>query len=189
MRQLTWPNWVDLLLVILTLRACYVGYGRGLLAELLQLVGLIAVTILASNLYALIAQGVSPWWGGDPAWLSFICFSLLFLSGILLARRAVRKITNVVRWERLHWTVQTMGIILGALRGIWWSGLALLFFLAFGVPYLTQSIQERSLLGSRLAPLAREQITRVADCFPGHLSREALIPQVVLQLPSLPQLE
>jgi len=159
------------------------------LAEVFQLVGLVLVTVFASNLYALVANWITPWWGGDPAWLSFICFCLLFMTGTLLARRTVRKLTALIKWERLHWTVQSIGILLGAVRGVWWAGVALLFFLAVGVPYRTASGQERSVLGSRLTPVAREQITRVADLFPWHLTRESLIPQVELHLPSLPKLE
>ena len=50
----TWPNWVDLIILILILRMSYNGFGRGLLMEMLQLAGAVAITCLSVNYWGLV---------------------------------------------------------------------------------------------------------------------------------------
>ena len=182
-----WPNWIDLVLVTILLRTCYSGYGRGFFAEALNLLGIVTATALACNYHEPLARMVSPWWRGDPAGLAFLLFLTLLLATLVLSHVAFRKLTDLIKWERVHWTTQWLGLAFGAIRGLWWSGLLLKICLAVGVPYLEQSVQERSRLVPYVMPISTQGIEWVVDAFPGRPVRKELIPSMKLKLPRLPE--
>jgi len=89
----------------------------------------------------------------------------------------MKRLTEVIKWERLHWAIQGLGLMLGALRGLWWSGMILVVLTASGITYLQESVEQRSVLGSHFAQVARESIQRIADRFPGaSLRGPVLVP-------------
>jgi uncharacterized membrane protein required for colicin V production len=173
----TWPNWVDLIIVTILLRTSYNGFGRGLLAEIFSLGGAISVTTLAINYSNLVTQWVRPWVWFDATVAGFVVFIGLFLILIFGVHLIIRRLTEVIKWERLHWAIQGLGLMLGALRGLWWSGVILAVLTASGVTYLQESVEQRSVLGPRLAQMARDSLERIADRFPGaSLRGPVLIP-------------
>ena len=172
-----WPNWVDLIVVIALLRACYNGFGRGALAELLNVIGAVGATTLAINYWDRVARLVSPWVPLDPTVSSFLVFGGLFLSLIFVVHIALRRVAELVRWERLHWSIQGLGLILGGVRGLWWSGIIVIVLASSGFAYLRGSVVERSVLGPQLLRLATENVVRISHRLPGGRSRtSALVP-------------
>ncbi len=185
--QTTWPNWVDLVILIVFFRSCYVGFGRGLLAEVLSLVGLVSATAIACNFHGFLAQWLSRWWPGDVATLDFLTFLLVFILLLLLVRVVIVKFAEALKWERLHWMIQGVGMVLGGVRGLWWMGLILLVLLSLGIPYFKGSIQDRSILGPRFVKVAQQVLEVVAQRFPGYTEHAVLIPAIKVPLPELPQ--
>ena len=165
--MITWPNWVDLIVATVLLRTSYNGFGRGLLSELLSLAGAVSATVFAVNYARVVAQAASPWIWFDQTIAGFVVFVGLFLILIVLVHIVIRRLTEIIKWERLHWAIQGLGLVLGALRGLWWSGVILVVLVSSGVTYLQDSVEQRSVLGPRLAQVARENLERVADRFPG----------------------
>jgi len=108
---------------------------------------------------------------------------------MLLVHRVLRKLGSLIKWERLHWSIQGMGLVLGGIRGLWWAGLLLLIMLSLGVAYLTESIQDHSVLGPRFVNVATSSVGWVADRYPGRRARVVLIPSMKLRLPKLPKPE
>lgn len=185
--ETVWPNWVDLLVITLVLRTGYIGSIRGLLTELFNLFGLVSATALACNFYGVVAQRAAPWWAGDPATLAFIFFVVLFLGSWVVFRVLFRRLADLLKWERLHWTVQLLGMLVGAVRGLWWCTLLMLLMLSVGLPYLAASVQERSIIGPHVVAVGKRSVEWVADRFPGHMSRIALMPSITIRLPKLPE--
>ena len=176
----TWPNWVDLIVIIVIFRTCYIGFGRGLLTELFYLAGAVSVTALSVNYAGLVTSVVRPWvsWA-DPTIAAFVIFWAVFFSLLFAVHQLVKFLAAFIKWERLHWFIQGIGIALGALRGLWWSGFLLLVFVSSGLTYLKASVEERSILGPRLVGLSRESLERVANQLPGSEHRgETLVPPV-----------
>ena len=175
-----WPNWVDLIIIIIVLRTCYSGFGRGLLTELLSLVGAVAVTALTVNYAGMLISAVAPWMSwADPVIVAAVVFWALFFSLLFVGHQIIKLVTGLIKWERLHWFIQGIGIAVGALRGLWWSGFVVLVLASSGLPYLAGSVEERSIFGPRLVRLARESLTSVTDQFPGAEYRgNVLIPPV-----------
>lgn len=171
------PNWVDLVIVICLLITCYNGFGRGLVAELLNLAGAIFATALALNYWEVVAGWLTPWMRLDPILAKWLIFWALFVILMVLAHQLCRRLTQVVKWERLHWAIQGLGLVLGGIRGLWWAGFILLALTSSGFLYLRDSVEQESVLGPRLVILAKDQLTSVADRFPGApRRRETLIP-------------
>ena len=174
-----WPNWVDLVIVTIFLRACYSGFGRGLWSELLTLAGAVTATVLTVNFHETITGWLRPllaWFG--PKIGVYLAYYLLFLILIVLVHLVLRLVGDILRWERLHWSIQGLGMILGGVRGLWWAGFLLGLMASSGFAYLQQSATQDSLLGPRLEELATRAITQVANRFPGAGHRVSLFPQV-----------
>lgn len=168
---------MDLLVLIILVRTCYSGYDRGLLAEILHLAGLVTVTALTINFAGVATAWVHAMMPWHPAELPAIIFWVLFLTLLGVKQLLIKSVTGVMKWERLHWAIQGLGVVLGALRGVWWSGLLLLALAGSGFDYLKTSVEERSLLGGRLLPLTQPAIVAAADALPGADQRSTpLIP-------------
>ena len=185
----TWPNWIDLIVVTILLRTCYSGFGRGLLAEVLNLVGAVGVTSLTVNYWEWLAHKLRPWLWVNPTLADFLVFAVSFLALIFMVHFIVRRITELLKWERLHWAIQGVGLVLGGLRGLWWSGVLLVVLTSSGVVYLRSSVEERSVLGQRLARVARDSLEQVADRFPGAGARGGglLVPPIITAASAAPK--
>ena len=179
----TWPNWVDLIVITLLLVKCYGGFHRGFLTELFRSIGAVAVTALTVNYSGVVANWVQPWLKFDPVVVTFLVFWLLFLGLMFIRRWLLNLVAQAITWERMHWTTQGLGLILGALQGFWWSGVILLALSSSGFTYLAQSVEERSVSGPQLLTIARESLERVTDHFPGGEGRgPTLMPPAKLTL-------
>lgn len=173
------PNWVDLIVITIVFIRCYRGFYGGVLTELLKLIGLISVTVMTVNYASVVIVWLSPWLVFGPVVSALIVFWLIFLGGYFLVYRLLSVVSKLVKWERLHWTTQTIGLVFGALQGLWWAGLAVLLLTTSGFVYLQESVEQRSVLGSRLAPIARESVQRMSDQFPGAQHRlPTLLPPI-----------
>jgi uncharacterized membrane protein required for colicin V production len=165
-------------------RVCYVGYGRGGTTEAIHLLGIVFATALASNGYVWLSQRVASSWTFDPAALEFVCFLLLLLVGLLLVYRVMYRLAAAVLREGTHQGItQWLGTVVGAARGLWWTGLVLTWLLSLGVPYLAQSVQERSLLGPQTLHLTTSVMHGVLDRLPGGSQRPGLMPGIALRVP------
>ena len=163
-----WANWVDLVIVIIVFRTCYSGFVRGFFSELLTVAGLVSVTALCINYAGFVTAWLRPWIGwADPTITSFLVFWGLFFGSLFLVHLLIKFLTTFIKWEKMHWFLQGIGITLGGLRGLWWSGVVVIAFVSSGFTYLRTSVEERSLVGPRLLSISREWFERVADGFPG----------------------
>ncbi|MBI3323979.1 MAG: CvpA family protein [Candidatus Omnitrophica bacterium] len=172
-----WPNWVDLVVVIITLRTSCSGFGRGILAESLYLFGTVGVSALACNFHGIVAQQLAAWIPLRPAVLNVAVFvGLLVLSGILL-RALIRRLALYIRVEQLPAWIQRLGLVLGAIRGLWWASVLLWLLIGIG-PYFAQSVEQRSLVGDRLLKFGRPAIERAASWFPGYTHTGVLVPVI-----------
>lgn len=153
------------------------GFVRGLVAECLSVAGLVSATALACNYHEPLAKALAPWWRWSFNLLGFLAFlGLLIVGSWVLTRLVARALRRVITWNALHWTFQALGIVCGGLRGMWVAGVVLALLVATGVPYLGQSIQERSIFGPRLLGLSQWSLEWVANRFPGRANRTILIP-------------
>ena len=168
-----WPNWIDLIIVTIIWGMSYNGFGRGFLAELLNLIGAVAITALTVNYAELVTGVLRPWIPLPPPVMAVGGFWGLFLI-LWAAVRAVRKrVANVIKWERFNWFIQGMGLLLGGLRGLWWAGFILLVLSASGYPFLLESVEKKSVLAPRLLNSFRISLEQAGNRLPGATLRGA----------------
>ncbi|MBI3319381.1 MAG: CvpA family protein, partial [Candidatus Omnitrophica bacterium] len=84
-----WPNWVDVVIITLLLRTCYIGFTRGFLVELVSLIAVVTATVLTCHVHARAAQFVSPWWPFNHSILSFACFVLLLVASAVIGASVI----------------------------------------------------------------------------------------------------
>ena len=174
----TLPNWVDLVIVTVILRACYNGFGRGIVAELLSLVAAVSVTAVTLNYWSTVADTFQTL-PVDSHLLAVVGFWGLFFILLIAARIVLGALMHFLKWERLHWTIQGVGMIVGGVRGLWWSGFLLVVLTSSGIVVLQRGVEEGSMLGPRLLQLSRTNLERIADAFPGGQHRTGvLIPSL-----------
>ena len=175
----TWPNWLDLCVLTTVLRASYKGFHRGCLTELFTLVAAMCITALTINY----AGAVSGWlqragWVWQtahlPSWVFFWGFFLTVWLGVHLLLSGLHL---VMKWESSAGLVRGMGLVLGLARGLWWSGVFLVVCASSGVPFLQESVEHRSVTGSRFLQISRDSLDYVTSRFPGAAGRRpTLVP-------------
>ncbi len=184
----SWPNWVDVVVVTIFLRACYVGFSRGVESEVFGVVGAVTAAALACNFHGTVARLMLPWWKWDPASLDFFVFVTILFTATVACRALFSLVVGLVKWaERLSWLMQGLGLVVGGVRGLWWSGLLLALLLATGVPGLMYAIQDRSMVGDRLVRLTSTTLQQVADWYPGRDQRTSVLPSTQWRMPSVPR--
>lgn len=172
-----WPNWVDVVVLTIIIRMSYNGSVRGFFTEILNLTGAVVITVFTVNYATTVSGLLRPSWWPWPRAAELLGFWGLFFILVLVAHLVVKRVAHAIRWERLHWLVQGMGVLLGGLRGVWWSGFLLITLASSGIAWLRQGVQERSLIGPSLLPVSRAVLEQVADRFPGASSRGSdLVP-------------
>ena len=174
-----WPNWIDLLIVSIIFKTCYNGFVRGILAELLNLIGAVGVTAVTLNFAGVVTKWLQPWITTAPYIVTLIGFWGLFFALFVMVRLIVRRVTELLRWERLYWFVQGIGLFFGGVRGLWWAGFLLVVLVSSGFPFLAVSVEKGSVLGPRLLVVAQVTLEQVADRFPGAPYRPVvLVPPI-----------
>ncbi len=145
--------------------------------ELLRLIGAVVVTLVVVNYASVVGGWLRPWWRIDAVLTVFLVFWGCFVVSLFIMNRLLGYATQLTTWERSHWLTQGIGLLLGALRGLWWSGLILLALSSSGFMYLQESVEERSLLGPRLLAITHDTLEQLSDSFPGAQHRgPTLIP-------------
>ena len=175
------PNWFDLILVILVWRGAYGGLDRGAITELFMLAGAVCITALTFNYGPVVSDWARPWMMGDPR-ADFAIFGVLFLNLVLMTRIIYRRLAPATRFGQNKVLLHIIGLVFGAARGVWWCGVLTVVLTSTGWTYLSNSVTQRSLIGSRLTDLARKEVTRAVGYFPGSQYRRAdLIPPLVIK--------
>ncbi|MBN2810156.1 MAG: CvpA family protein [Deltaproteobacteria bacterium] len=73
---------LDVVIIFLVLAGAYLGYSRGLLAEIIALVGVVLGIILASRFYLAVAEGLQPLLR-DQELSRFIAYLVIYGAGVL----------------------------------------------------------------------------------------------------------
>ena len=169
-----WPNWIDLFILTVVWATGYTGFGRGFLAELLNLIGAVAVTVLTANYAGVAGESVRSWLPLPPPVTAVVVYWGLFLM-LWYGVRAIRKrVAELIKWERFNWFIQGMGLLLGGIRGLWWAGFVLLVLTSSGYEFLQESVVKKSVLAPRLLTSFRVSFEQIGSRFPGARLRDTI---------------
>jgi uncharacterized membrane protein required for colicin V production len=149
-------NWVDLFVITLLLRVCYIAAGTGIMIEFFKITGTILATYFSLHYYTRLANILHErfWLESIPlVFLDFICFLILaavvyllfvFLRNIFCRFVKMDTVENLNKWG---------GLIVGVARSFLLVSLFTFGFALSNFGYLEESLQN-SYTGRRIFSLA-----------------------------------
>ena len=162
---LTYVNWVDIIVLILLFRTCYLGLTRGLGNELVPLIITFTSFVAALQFYKNLGGFISSHTPLTPPSANFLVFIIIVLLTLILSRLLMRVLVG--KSENAH--VATMfdsgaGLFFGALRGI-----LLVSFVTYALwispsEYISASVSQGSFLGKKflkIGPAVHEKTMKV----------------------------
>lgn len=147
-------NWIDVIVVILFVRMGYVGYQRGLGAELAKLVGAVVGFFIGFRWYLGLGSFLAGWSFLSVEWSNALMMVVLVFLGYFLVTRAFLVVEKLVQISYQPKITKMGGLVAGLLRAGFVSSVVLVICQQLPSPYLAASIEERSLTGSRIARVA-----------------------------------
>lgn len=178
-------NWVDIVILIVFVRICFVAANGGLPPEFFKLSGTLLAVYLSLHFYkhfSTVLQGYVPYLReaqlsvadslafislAITGYLSFLLLRILFCSFIKMEAAP-----NLNRWG---------GLIIGIGRSTLLSGLILFMMLVTDTPYLKQSVKY-SYFGARLLEAAPKAYSLIWNNFVSKFVKSQKFNQAVLKV-------
>lgn len=145
-------NWVDVLVVILFFRICYIAVITGLPSEFFKLIGTICAIYLSLHYFTELSDFVmmhSSVHKVPLEFLDFLSFLTLAIMGYLIFALLRNIFSHFIKMEAAPKLNKLGGLILGVVRGFFCVGLIVFILAVSTVSYLKKSAED-SCYGKRL---------------------------------------
>ncbi len=146
-------NFLDILIIIISIRICYIAFQMGLAVEFFKLSGVILATYLSLHYYTGLSDIIQHRFipkGMPLEFMDLLVFIILAAGGYLLFVILRSSFYRFMKLEASPKISQFGGLILGALRLFFTVGLLIYILMISGIKYLNDSVKY-SYLGSRSA--------------------------------------
>jgi uncharacterized membrane protein required for colicin V production len=155
-------NVVDVLMVLILLRAAYIGFQQGILVELFKIIGILLANLIAIHYFSLFAQLMRSFLPFPPDMLQIIAFVSLWVFVVFMLS-VVRSgwLMGFAPREKKSFE-KFSGAGLGFIRGTVVCSLTFMLIFVSGQGYLIQSAR-RSLSGFYLAELSPRLYNQLFD--------------------------
>ncbi len=147
-------NWVDVLAIILFFRMSYIGFQMGLFVELIKLVGLITGFFVSFRYYQSAGDWISARAPLSIEWSSAIAMVLLVALVYVAVSKLCQLLGKVMQISFQNNVSKIGGLLIGLVRAGLMTSVVLVVCRQLPSPYLTASIEERSLSGNVLSHMA-----------------------------------
>jgi len=143
-------NWVDILIIILTIRMCYIGLKRGLGVEVFKFINLCFCSFVAFHFFYSLGEFINNKIPVLPLESTLIFTYLVLILIITVIFIIIRDgFLMVIRTEGDSPASKYLGLILGFIRGLLISGFVIFALLISHIRYLELSCRA-SFLGPRV---------------------------------------
>lgn len=143
-------NWIDLVVLLLFLRMCFIGLRTGLIVELFKIFGLILAIYVSLHYFSQAGNFLNnlvPFLGIKISdFLCFIILAGLSYATVVIIRESFRRMVKV---EAVNVLDRWGGLALGLARGFLLISMVFIIFYFSGILYFVESVK-KSYLGSRL---------------------------------------
>lgn len=149
-------NWIDIFVVILVFRICYVAIKNGFPAELFKFLGTVTAIYLSLHYYMGLSNFIKARLGSPKLSLEFLylfSFVVLALIGCWLFVFLRQSIFRLIKIEAVSVLNKWLGLFLGVARGFLTCGLIIFMLVVSNADYLKKSAGD-SYSGMRLFKLA-----------------------------------
>jgi uncharacterized membrane protein required for colicin V production len=133
-------NWIDIFVVILLFRVCYVSTKSRILVELLKLSGTIFAIYLSLHYYPAVSDFLRDLTNFPSASLYFLTFCILAIAGYMLFVSFRLLILRFAKKQELTGLDRWGSPVVGAFRAFLLAGLLIFMLGLWGLAYLKESI-------------------------------------------------
>jgi uncharacterized membrane protein required for colicin V production len=167
-------NWLDIVVLILILRAVYIGTKLGLTAELFNFFGVMVSLVCAVIWYSRMADFLVINFK-LPIWLSqFLCFIIIAQLVRLIFKYGLALLLKVLNVQFIPQLERIGGGVIGFGRGIILSGIIILAIGLIPNSYLRESIEEKSFSGRFLVKAVENTYTSLTFWLPEQEGQSAI---------------
>ena len=157
-------NWVDIFVIILLFRICYIAIKSGFVVELFKFLGTVLAIYLSLHYYTALADLVTRYLfikeNMPLEFLDFIAFIILVIIGYLVFVILRGVFSQLIKTEAAPNLNRWGGLVLGIVRGILFSSLIIFILVISSVSYFKNSAGN-SYLGKRLFKVAPTTYTKL----------------------------
>ena len=160
-------NWIDILVVIIVFRVCYVSLVTGFTIELFKFLGTVFSIYLSLHYYTFISNIIRDWLSSDKTAFGFIIpiiFLILAILGYLIFSLLRKLIFRFIKMEAASGLNKWGGLVIGIFRSVLLAGLIVVTLLVSGLPYFNASVKN-SYLGLRFSAIAPATYTFIWNGF------------------------
>ncbi|MDD5465215.1 MAG: CvpA family protein [Candidatus Omnitrophica bacterium] len=144
-------NFLDIIIIIISVRICYVAFQMGLAVEFFKLLGVVLATYISLHYYTGLSEAIQRWPILKETPLEFmdlLVFIILAAGGYLVLVVLRNSFYRYMKLEASPKISQFGGVILAAARLFFTIGLLIYILMLSSVKYLNESVKY-SYLGSR----------------------------------------
>ncbi|MBL7197116.1 MAG: CvpA family protein [Candidatus Omnitrophica bacterium] len=146
-------NWIDILIIICTLRTCYIGLRKGLGIELFKVINLFFCSFVTLHFYFALGEFIQSKIPALPLEPAAIFSYILLIFIITMLFRILREgFFVIVKTETISNISKYSGLFLGFIRGVIISAFIIFGLLISTIHYLELSART-SFFGSRVVKL------------------------------------
>jgi uncharacterized membrane protein required for colicin V production len=146
-------NWIDLVIVIVMLRALYIGLKRGCVNEILQLLAIVAAILIVFHYYPFCSRFLENRIFFKAEIAKSLTFFVLWVVVALVSTFVRGGVYLLFKIEAKSFFDKIGGLAIAIVRGALIASLILSLFMTTGSEYLSRNIKS-SFLSPRVAPLA-----------------------------------
>jgi len=146
-------NWIDVVIVVVMLRAFYIGLKRGCVNEIFQLMAVFASIFVVFHYYPFCSRLIENRVFLKPEIARSVTFFVLWALVALVCKFIRDGVCLIFKIEAKSFFDKFGGLSVGLIRGLLVSSLLLSLFTTTGSEYLIRNIKG-SYFSSRVAPLA-----------------------------------
>ncbi len=160
-------NWVDIFVVILFIRVCFIATKYGFAVELFKLSGVLASLFVSLHYYTAISDSVRSRVQTQKVpleFLDFLSFIILAILAYLLFVLIRSVLYRYIKLEAVPYLNKWGALILGILRSFLTLGLIMYMFVISSTSYLKSSVSD-SFTGKRLFKIAPDTYTAIWNIF------------------------
>lgn len=156
-------NWVDIFVIILLLRVCYIAIKNGFPIELFKVSGTILAIYLSFHYYTNLSDIIRQRFIGQKLpleFLDFLCFGLLAVLGYLAVAFFRQLFSRLITMEAVPKLNKWGGFFIGILRGFLLSSLLIFALFISSFKYFKNSVND-SYSGRRLFKIAPATYSKI----------------------------
>ncbi len=159
-------NGIDIVVIIILSIFLIRGLFRGILIEVLSLVGMILAYIIALREMSTIANLIAKYISLPDFVLSLFSFTILFILVLLVTRLLAKTLSKLVKETLVGWLDRLGGGVFGLAKGVIVTSLVLLLLSLIPLPEAIKTEQQKSTLDKSIRPVTPAIFNWIIKVFP-----------------------